>query len=84
MSKRQVNDAYVSQDNHVFDLQLTSWLLVRCHFGKTTDGKTFEEFLGHDGYYQHLESTFDDFLHASFSKFSVIPRRLERLTCVFR
>ncbi|KIJ92075.1 hypothetical protein K443DRAFT_13876, partial [Laccaria amethystina LaAM-08-1] len=30
-----------------------------CHFGKTTDGKTFEEFLGHDGYYQHLESTFE-------------------------
>lgn len=43
--------------------------LSRCHFGTTTDGKTFEEYLGEEGYQQHIETTFDNFLHASFSKF---------------
>ena len=61
-------------------MKLTSWLLIRCHFGTTADGKNFEEFLGHEGYHEHLESTFDDFLHASFSKFSVFLHRLKKLT----
>ena len=61
-------------------MKLTSWLLIRCHFGTTANGKNFKKILGHEGYHKHLESTFDDFLHASFSKFSVFLHRLKKLT----
>ena len=44
-------------------------LLVRSHFGTTPNGKSFDEYLGEEGYQQHIETTFDNFLHASFSKF---------------
>lgn len=44
-------------------------LLVRSHFGTTPDGKSFDEYLGEESYHQHIETTFDNFLHASFSKF---------------
>ena len=44
-------------------------LLVRSHFGTTPNGKSFDKYLGEEGYRQHIEMTFDNFLHASFSKF---------------
>ena len=44
-------------------------LLVRSHFGTTPDGKLFDEYLGKEGYRQHIKTTFDNFLHVLFSKF---------------
>jgi hypothetical protein len=49
--------------------QLPSFSL---HQGTTTDGKTFEGFLGGDCFEKKVMSKFDDFLHESFGEWMLV------------
>ncbi|KAH9955191.1 hypothetical protein BGW80DRAFT_1566314 [Lactifluus volemus] len=46
------------------------------HQGTTTDGKTFEGFLGNDRFEKKVMSKFDDFLHESFDQGECTARAL--------
>ena len=43
--------------------------MISIHLGRTEEGMDYAEFLGDDGYEEHIVGPFDDFLHKSYSTF---------------
>jgi hypothetical protein len=56
---------WVNSHHRAFNIRPTFFSF---HEGKTTDGKTFEGFLGGDQFEKRVMSKFDDFLSESFGK----------------